>query len=72
MASKLQTAKIMAVQCGQPKGYIKAVYYNTGKFALTSNVSRAKNYYSSDEVQREIDFLSKYNANYVYTYDWFN
>lgn len=51
-------------------GFVKEINYNTGDVTLTSDKDLAHKYNSEDEVQGDIDFLTKYyfDSDYIFTY----
>ena len=51
-------------------GYIKNINYENGEVTITNDKEMAFKYYSEDEVQGDIDFLTKYyfDSNYIFTY----
>lgn len=62
--------RIKAVKNGKNYGYVKSIKYENGEATLTSEKSKAFKYESEDEVQSDIDFLTKqfFESGYVFTY----
>ena len=60
---------IVALIEGNPKGFIRSISYDKGKFAITKEKNNARKF-SDNEVFDEIDTLTAfgYNKGYVFMY----
>lgn len=60
---------IKAMRNGKVVGYIEAVNEVTNTFSITKDKEIAEKYDTEDEVQGEIDILTRINSNYIYLYE---
>lgn len=62
--------KIKATKDGKNCGFVKKIDYETGEVHLTSDKEFALRYDTEDEVQYDIDYLTKiyFESGYIFTY----
>ncbi len=59
---------IQAMKDGQPKGYVRSISHKYERFALVTDIMKAKQYTSYDVAMDEVDTLTRfgYTKGYIF------